>query len=61
MIYFNVKSSHGVETVDELDPKKFSDYRTFRAEVSRLVGEYRMCGMPVYTSQRATKEWRESD
>ena len=57
-VYFNMRSSYGVETVDELSLSDFDTYKEFRAEVRRLVSEYRVCGMGVYTSQRATKEWR---
>lgn len=57
-IYFNLKSNYGVETVDELCSSDFDTYKEFRAEVRRLLSEYHLAGMNVYTSQRATKEWR---
>ena len=57
-VYFNLRSSFGVETVDELCSSDFDTYKEFKAEVIRLVSEYRMCGMGVYTSSRSTKEWR---
>lgn len=56
--YLNLKTVYGVETVDELDQKDFPTYREFRKELNRLIGEYRLAGMQVYSSQRCTKEWR---
>tara|TARA_R110002167_G_scaffold187969_4_gene389355 strand:- start:249 stop:425 length:177 start_codon:yes stop_codon:yes gene_type:complete len=58
MIYFNMKTQYGVETVDELDRKDFSGDRAFRVEARRLVSEYHLAGMNVYRSQRCTKEWK---
>lgn len=57
--YINFKSSYGVETVDELSLADFDNYKAFRKELSRLVSEYRMSGMDVYTSQRADKTWNK--
>lgn len=57
MTYLNFKGSYGIETVDELNRKDFATYKEFRVELSRLVSEYRMAGMDVYTSQRCTKDW----
>lgn len=59
MVYFNMKTQYGVETVDELDRKDFKSFREFREEARRLVKEYHMAGMNVYRSQRSTKEWKE--
>jgi len=56
--YFNIKTAQGVETVDELSEKDFSTFKEFRTELNRLVKEYRIAGMGVYTSSRCTKEWR---
>lgn len=58
MKYLNMKTNYGIETIDELDPKDFGSYREFRTELKRLVGEYHLAGMPVYTSQRCTKDWK---
>lgn len=55
MRYLNLKTSHGTETVDELNPKDFSTYREFVKELKRLVKEYHISGMDVYVSQRACK------
>jgi hypothetical protein len=56
--YINMKSVHGTETVDELDSKDFKFFRDFRKELRRLLNEYRLCGMNVYSSQRSDKTWR---
>ena len=60
MVYFNMKTPYGVETVDELDRKNFASFREFRAEARRLVSEYHLAGMNVYRSQRCTKEWKDT-
>ena len=58
MKYINLKSSYGVETVDELSEKDFTTYKDFLKEFKRLLSEYRLAGMAVYSSNRCTKEWR---
>lgn len=58
MVYFNMKTKYGVETVDELDRKDFVSFREFRDESRRLYSEYQLAGMNVYRSQRCTKEWK---
>ena len=57
MRYFNIRTSEGVETVDHIDRNDFNTYSDYSKEVSRLVGEYRVCGMNVYISQRSTKDY----
>jgi hypothetical protein len=57
MKYFNIKTSYGVETIDQLDAKDFTSYKDYSAELRRLKNEYKLAGMNVYISQRATKEW----
>jgi hypothetical protein len=57
MKYFNIKTNYGVETIDQLDRKDFSTYSEYIAELKRLKNEYRLAGMDIYLSQRATKEW----
>ena len=59
MRYLNLKTVYGIETVDELDPKKFKTYRGFRQELKRLFNEYRNAGMAVYISQNPCKEWND--
>jgi len=57
MTYFNIKTIYGVETVDQLNRKDFQTYSEYIVELKRLKNEYRMAGMDIYLSQRATKEW----
>jgi len=58
-VYLNMKSSYGVETVDELSRSDFDTGKQFRAEVRRLINEYHIAGMPVYASSRCTKDWKK--
>ena len=58
MKYFNLKTNYGVETVDQLSEKDFLTYKDFLKEFRRLLSEYRLAGMPVYSSNRSTKDWR---
>lgn len=53
--YINLKTNYGVETVDQLERKDFETYREFKAELNRLITEYRLAGMSVYISQRQSK------
>lgn len=55
--YLNTRTSDGVETVDQLELKDFADYKAFKAELIRLINEYHISGVLVYSSQRCTKEW----
>ncbi|UUV43264.1 hypothetical protein RCCWILLIS_92 [Rhodobacter phage RcCWillis] len=57
-VFFNWKGGAGRETVDELSREEFETEKAFRAEIRRLVGEYHLCGMAVYTSSRACQNWR---
>jgi hypothetical protein len=57
MTYFNIKTIYGVETVDQLNRKDFQTYSEYIIELKRLKNEYRLAGMDIYLSQRATKEW----
>lgn len=59
MIYLNWKGPQGRETVDELDPHHFPTRKAFREEVSRMIGEYRMSGMNVYSSSRPCRDWND--
>lgn len=57
--YFNLKTSQGTETVDEVNRQDFNSHKEFIAELRRLKQEYNMAGMLVYTSQRCCKDWNE--
>ena len=58
-IYLNMKTSEGVETIDEFTQGEDapSNPKEFRAYVRAIVQEYRSTGQPVYTSSRCTKDW----
>lgn len=55
--FFNVRYSSGRETVDELSLSDFNSHGEYRAEVRRMVAEYHLAGIPVYTSSRACSGW----
>lgn len=57
--YFNMRSYGYRETVDALDTQDFLSRKAFRIECKRLISEYHMAGMPVYTSSRCCKNWKE--
>ena len=57
MRYLNIRTSEGIETVDHLDRNDFNTYLDYNRELKRLVTEYRIAGMNVYTSQRSTKDY----
>ena len=59
-IYLNMRTSDGVETVDEFTRGEDSpaNPKEFRKYVSDMAREYRMSGMNVYQSSRCTKDWR---
>ena len=58
MTYFNCKTSHGTETLDELNREDFSSFAEYKTERKRLIREYHMCGQYVYTSTRSTNDWK---
>ena len=57
--YINMISNYGTETIDELDSNNFEYRHEFRAELKRLLAEYRMSGHNAWISSRACKEWTE--
>jgi len=57
--YINMKGSYGVETIDEVNSEEFPDRKEYRKEVRSMMTNYNQSGMPVYTSTRCTKEWKE--
>jgi hypothetical protein len=58
ILYFNIKTAYGVETVDFISKNDFATLKEFRTEKNSMLQNYRIAGMPVYISQRSTKEWR---
>ena len=59
MVYFNLKTSNGTETLDELNRKDFKTYKNYINELTRLKNEYFISQMNVYISQKACKEWNK--
>lgn len=65
-VYLNMRSSYGVETVDEFSSEEFQEwnsksekpYKSFLAYVQEMISEYHLSSMNVYRSQRCTKDWR---
>lgn len=57
-IYLNLKSSYGVETVDEFSREENQSPKEFRKYVSEMVREYQLAGMNVYKSSRCTNDWK---
>lgn len=53
-----MRTSHGVETVDEFTRELNQPPKEFRAYVGKMIREYHLAGMGVYESSRSTKEWR---
>ena len=58
-IYLNMRTSQGVETVDEFTRENGQNPKYFRKYVREMVREYQISGMAVYQSSRCTKEWKQ--
>jgi hypothetical protein len=63
-IFLNWKGPQGRETVEEIRAEDLAEYwagdqNAARKEARRLVSEYAMCGMNVYTSSRPCANWKE--
>lgn len=56
-IYLNMRTSHGVETVDAFTREIGQSLKDFRKYVNQMISEYRLAGMNVYRSNRCTKKW----
>jgi hypothetical protein len=56
--YLNTRNHLGTETIDELDSADFETEKEFKKELNRLVSEYHLSGINVYTSKRCTKDWK---
>ena len=61
MTYLNLKTSEGIETVDEFTQGEDApeNYREFRKYVNSMVKEYQIAGMNVYKSQRCKNDWKQ--
>ncbi len=58
-VYFNMRTSYGVETVDEISQSDFSTRAEYLKELRSMRANYHLTGMPVYASSRCTKDWRD--
>ena len=56
-IYFNIKTSQGVETIDEFTREQGQDPREFRKYVREMQKEYFLAGINPYRSSRPTRDW----
>ena len=57
--YFNIKTNFGTETVDEINRSDWNTDKEYITELRSMLSNYRDCGMPVYLSQRCTKDWKD--
>jgi hypothetical protein len=57
MIYLNLKTSKGIETIDQLERNDFDSFKECKIELKNMIINYRLAGMNVYKSQRACKDW----
>ena len=59
MKYINIKSKHGIETIDSFTTNNKQE----KTEFKRCLNEYKLVysgtDINVYASQRCTKDWRE--
>ena len=58
MIYLNLKTSKGIETIDQLERNDFDSFKEYKIELKNMIINYRLAGMNVYKSQRACKDWK---
>jgi hypothetical protein len=58
-IYLNMRTSQGVETVDEFTREPNQSPKEFRLYVSQMCKEYQIAGMNVYKSSRYTNDWKQ--
>lgn len=59
-IFFNMRTSQGVETVDEFTPENGQSNKDFRKYINDMQREYSIAGMNVYKSSRCTDEWKQN-
>jgi hypothetical protein len=58
-IYLNMRTSQGVETIDEFTIEEGQSPKEFRKYVNEMVKEYSIAGMNTYKSSRCTKDWKQ--
>ena len=59
--YLNIKTTAGIETIDELNAKDFKTVQEFWKEKKRLKNEYLTASSfysGCYWSQRCTNDWK---
>ena len=56
--YLNMRTSQGVETVDEFTKESTQTPKEFRLYINQMVKEYQLAGMNVYKSSRCTNDWK---
>lgn len=59
-IFLNMKTAYGIETVDQFSPEQNQSNKDFSKYVRQMKQEYYMAGMPVYSSQRPTNDWKSN-
>jgi len=57
-IYLNIRTSQGVETVDEFTKEQNQSSKEFRLYTNEMRKEYQIAGMNVYKSSRCTNDWK---
>lgn len=57
MIYLNMRTQQGTETIDQIDRQDFATFKEYKRELKSMIDNYRMCNMAVYKSQRACKDY----
>ena len=58
MVYLNMRTNYGRETVDEFEQEQGQSWRDFRKYVREMVREYHIAGIPVYESRRPCANWK---
>ena len=58
MTYLNIKSTFGVETIDQIDKKDYTTIKEYKKTIRDLIKDYHISGHNVYTSLRCTKYWK---
>lgn len=59
--YLNIRTSEGVETVDEISSNNYPSHKEFRKARMELIKEYRVAHSyysGIYTSKRCTRDWQ---
>jgi hypothetical protein len=58
VVYLNLKTTYGVETIDEVRLSDFDTSKAMRFYVYKLIHDYHLSGMRVYKSQRCDSTWK---